>query len=121
MVEYKEIDVNKKIPFTRMTKKYGIAYFDFCFEINEEGKIEKVFITPSQQPDKKHGWFIKSGVSTGYFIEMKHERYSELVFRNIHVFYCKFHKSISISVATPEGTSQLWCDHIGGDIWFRFE
>lgn len=118
-MKYKEINLNDKIHFIRMTKQYGIAYFDFCFDINEEDKIEKVYISPSQQPDKKYGWFIESGVSTGYFIENK--EYMNLNIKNIHGFYCKQHKSVSVSVACPENTSVLLCDHIGTDIWFRFE
>lgn len=117
-MKYREIDVNEKIQFIRKTDQYGIAYFDFCFKVNKKGKIEKVYISPSQQPDKKHGWFIEAGYSTGYFIEGKEKM--DLNFRAIHGFYCKYHKSISISVACPENTSALLCDHIGTDIWFSF-
>lgn len=119
MIEYKEIDINERIHFTRKTKKYGIAYFDFCFKINQKGKIEKVFISPSQQLDKEHGWFMTSGISTGYSIEADDKFLP--IFRNIRGFYCTVHESISISVATPENTSMLYCDHVGGNIWFKFE
>ena len=119
-MEYKKIDVNEKIKFIQKTENYGIAYFDFCFKINEKGKIEKVFISPHQQPDKKYGWEIEVAISSGYHIETRNPEYKS-IWRNIHGFYCKHHKSLSISVACPENTSSLYCDHIGGDIWFKFE
>lgn len=120
-MEYIEIDINEKIHFTRKTKKYGVAYFEFCFEINKEGKIEKVFITPSQQPNKKHGWVIEAGVSTGYAIEVGKNIQLHPIWYNIHGFYCEEHNSMRINVATPENTSILSCDHIGENIWFKFE
>lgn len=99
---------------------YGIAYFDFCFKINKEGLISKVFISPSQQKGKKHGWIIKAGHSEGYFIKTPEYPLGK-TWSNIQGFYCKHHKSICISVPTPRNTSKLYCDHIGEYIWFKFE
>lgn len=119
-MKYKKIEVDERINFIQKTEKYGIAYFDFCFKIDKKGKIEKVFISPSQQIDKKHGWVIKCGYSMGFFIKGPDYPYKE-EWGNIKGFYCKYHKSISICVSTPKNTSKLYCDHIGQDVWFKFE
>ena len=120
-MEYKKLEINEKINFIRKTEMYGVAYFQFCFEINKKENIEKVFISPSQQPGKNHGWVIEVEVSTGWIIEVGKNINLQPIWHNVHGRYCTEHKSIGILIACPEGTTQLSCDHIGGDVWFKFE
>lgn len=119
-MRYIKIDIDEKIKFTRRTKMYGVAYFDFCFKIDKKGKIKKVFITPKQQIDQKHGWVMECGNSSGYFIKSPDYPYGE-EWGNIQGFYCTHHRSICISIVTPKNSSMLYCDHIGANVWFKFK
>ena len=118
-MDYKKLEINEKIEFIQKTEMYGIAYFQFCFKINKAKKIEEIFITPSQQPDKTHGWVIESGVSNGFVIEEHILNYNP-IWHSIRSLYCEEHKSMCITVSAPPNTSILYCDHIGSDIWFKF-
>jgi hypothetical protein len=121
-IDYKEIQIGQAIEFISLTEQYGRAYFQFCPTFNEEGRLMKVYITPTQQPDKRgQGWFIFVDNSDGcqQVIIDDHPLYT-MEFGRPKFGYCETHKTVCIDVLTPRGSNRLVCDHMGRDVWFKF-
>ena len=121
-IKYKEIQRNEKIKFISLTKEYGRVSFQFCPIFNENGRLMKIYITPTQQPDKKgQGWYIEidnSDLHQQVIIE-DHPLYT-MEFGWPIFSYCKDHKTVCIDVKAPKEAKYLYCDHIGSDVWFKF-
>ena len=121
-IEYKEIKINEKIEFISCTDQYGRVSFQFCPIFNEKGRLMKIYITPTQQPDKKNqGWYIDVDNSDSYqtVIVEDHPLYT-MKFGHPHFSYCETHKTVCIDVSAPIEAKYLYCNYIGTDVWFRF-
>jgi hypothetical protein len=113
MIE-RELKDGEQIPFIWMTKRYGRAEFVFCLHYLR-GKLDKVYITPMQQPDAKEKFILPQyGQETFSANSWTHKGLND---PNIWLHYwCKEHKAPAFNLYVPDGSTHF--DVTGNNIHF---